>query len=73
MHPVFLISYSPPHPLAPQQSQGGGKGECVAASAGSQALFSLWEPLFTSGGPKSLMAITSLFIDMARDTLLHNW
>ena len=31
-----------------------------------------WEPSFTFGGLKSLMAVRSLFIDMAEAILFHN-
>ena len=41
------------------------------ASVESLTLFTFWETSFTFGGPKSLMVITSLFIDLAGDIPFH--
>ena len=41
------------------------------ASVESLTLFTFGETSFTFGGPKSLMVITSLFIDLAGDITFH--
>ena len=63
-HPVFLISHSLPSPSA------------ITAGVGSICwitgfVFPFGSPLFTLGGQKWLMAVTSLSIDMAEDIPSH--
>ena len=77
-HPVLLISHIPA-PLRQLLSNHCGKSEGVAASAGSKALCSLlgaliriWKPSFAFGSPKSLTAVTFLFIDTAGDIPFHS-
>jgi len=60
-HPVLLISHIPPPPSSSAVTLAGG-GICWITGNGS----------FTFGGLKSLMAIRSLFIDMAEAILFHN-
>ena len=62
----FVIAFHPrsKHPLLWEWWQPGKLPE-------SQVLLSLgalWAPKFTFGGPKSLMAVISLFIDMVGNT-----
>ena len=63
-HPVFLISHSLPSPSA---ITAGGGSICWITGF----VFPFGSPLFTLGGQKWLMAVTSLSIDMAEDIPSH--
>ena len=68
---VFDFSIPPTPSSSAIIGLGGGGGEERWHLLDHRLCFPFWEPSFTFGGPKSLMAITSQFVDMARGISFH--
>ena len=66
----FDFSVPPPSSSAITGGRAGG-GEERWHLLDHRLCFPFWEPSFTFGGPKSLVAVTSVFVDTGRGISFH--